>query len=75
MGDFNQIEFLNQKMEGLNYIPGNEQLFAWKSQLGLTFSMGRLSLGVITDLRRHGSTSAWIEHMQQKIGSKSILKQ
>nr|CCA66020.1 hypothetical protein [Beta vulgaris subsp. vulgaris] len=36
MGDFNQIEFLNQKMGGSTYIPGKETFSQWRDQLGLS---------------------------------------
>ena len=36
MGDFNQLEYLNQKMGGSEYIPGKEQFSLWKHQLNLS---------------------------------------
>lgn len=36
MGDFNQLEFLSQKMEGSTHIPVKDQFSTWRSKLGLS---------------------------------------
>ncbi|XP_048493232.1 uncharacterized protein LOC125493762 [Beta vulgaris subsp. vulgaris] len=47
MGDFNQVEYLNQKLGGSDHIPGKEQFSTWKSNLGLT------------ELNYHGQHHTW----------------
>ena len=36
IGDFNQVEFLSQKLGGSNFIPGKEQFSNWRSSMGLS---------------------------------------